>query len=245
MSHSTPDAPHASPARKPVFDTIRAILKRGFRQAEVEAIDAALDDMSPAAPGQRPAKDRGGLFSFNSVARVSNTRSGRDGRRGLRKGIKRVGPDGIALIKRFEGCARLREDGLVEAYPDPGTGGEPWTIGWGATGIGLKRGTRIGPGTVWTQKQCDQRLAQDVKRYARDVARAIGDAPTSQPQFDAMVRIHYNTGAIARATLTRRHCAGDYEGAAREFKRWNKAGGRVMKGLSRRRAAEEHLYRQG
>lgn len=244
MSHSTPDAPHASPARKPVFDTIRAILKRGFRQAEVEAIDAALDDMSPAAPGQRPAKDRGGLFSFNSVARVSNTRSGRDGRRGLRKGIKRVGPDGIALIKRFEGCARLRKDGLVEAYPDPGTGAEPWTIGWGATGAGLEPGSRIGPGTVWTQKQCDTRLASDLKRYARDVARAIGTAPTTQSQFDAMVSFHYNTGAIGRATLTKRHVARDYEGAADEFKRWNKAGGRVLKGLTRRRMEETQLYRK-
>ena len=40
-----------------------------------------------------------------------------------------IGEAGTALIKRFEGCARLRLDGLVEAYPDPGTGGEPWTIG--------------------------------------------------------------------------------------------------------------------
>ncbi|MCB2089021.1 MAG: glycoside hydrolase family protein, partial [Sphingomonadaceae bacterium] len=57
------------------------------------------------------------------------------------------------------------------------------------------------------------------------------------------VSFHYNTGAIHRATLTRKHIAGDYEGAAREFARWNKAGGRVLKGLVRRRAEEERLYR--
>ena len=67
---------------------------------------------------------------------------------------------GIALIKRFEGCARQRADGMVEAYPDPGTGGAPWTIGWGATGAD------IGPGTVWTQAQCDARLADDIARHA-------------------------------------------------------------------------------
>lgn len=151
---------------------------------------------------------------------------------------------GIALIKQFEGCARLRTDGLVEAYPDPGTGGAPWTIGWGATGRDNVHGGRIAKGTVWTQAQCDARLADDLLRYAAEVAKALGDAPTTQPQFDAMVSFHYNTGAIARATLTQKHIAGDYHSAAREFARWNRAGGRVLKGLVRRRAAETELYLQ-
>ncbi|MDC8754094.1 lysozyme [Erythrobacter sp. sf7] len=153
-----------------------------------------------------------------------------------------IGAAGIALIKRFEGCARLRNDGMVEAYPDPGTGAEPWTIGWGATGKDHVHGGRIGPNTVWSQHDCDTRLAEDLARYASDVVRAIGDAPTTQAQFDALVSFHYNTGAIARATLTARHRAGDREGAAREFARWNRAGGRVLKGLVRRRAAEAELY---
>ncbi|WP_296717748.1 lysozyme [Erythrobacter sp.] len=153
-----------------------------------------------------------------------------------------VSEAGIALIKRFEGCARLRPDGLVEAYPDPGTGAEPWTSGWGATGRDHVQGGRIGPGTVWTQGACDARLADDLVRYAADVVRALGDAPTTQPQFDALVSFHYNTGAIARATLTAKHRAGDTEGAAREFARWNRAGGRVLKGLVRRRAAEAEMY---
>jgi GH24 family phage-related lysozyme (muramidase) len=148
-----------------------------------------------------------------------------------------MGPQGLALIRQFEGCARLRPDGMVEAYPDPGTGGEPWTIGWGATGSG------IGPGTVWTQQRCDARLESDVARHARDVAIALGDAPTTQPQFDALVSFHYNTGAIARSTLLRRHLAGDYRAAEEEFARWNRAGGRVLNGLVRRRAAEARLYR--
>ncbi len=155
-----------------------------------------------------------------------------------------ISPAGIALIKRFEGCARLRTDGLVEAYPDPGTGAEPWTIGWGATGRDHVHGRRIGPGTVWTQAQADARLEQDLARFSAEVVRALGDAPTTQPQFDALVSFHYNTGAIARATLTKKHIDGDLHGAAREFTRWNRAGGRVLKGLVRRRAAEAALYLQ-
>ena len=76
---------------------------------------------------------------------------------------RHISAAGIALIKRFEGCARLRGDGTVEAYPDPGTGGEPWTIGWGATGRDDFNGAAIGPGTRWTQAQCDARLAADLR----------------------------------------------------------------------------------
>jgi len=153
-----------------------------------------------------------------------------------------ISPAGVALIKRFEGCARLRNDGMIEAYPDPGTGAEPWTIGWGATGRDHFSGGRIGEGSCWTQAQCDARLEQDLARFAAEVAAAIGSAPTTQGQFDALVSFHYNTGAIARATLTKKHIAGDQPGAAREFARWNRAGGRVLRGLVRRRAAEAELY---
>ena len=205
---------------KPLFDTIRAILGRGLRQSEVDAINAALEGRAkPSAP------------SLPERAFVPT----------------RVGPAGEALIKRFEGCARLRADGLVEAYPDPGTGGEPWTIGWGATGPDHFNGGRIRRGTIWTQAQCDQRLREDLPRYAREVMAALGPAisATSQAQFDALVSFHYNTGAIARATLTRKHIAGDFAGAQREFARWNRAGGRVLKGLVNRRAAEAELYASG
>ncbi len=150
---------------------------------------------------------------------------------------RHIGPDGIALIKQFEGCAKQRADGQFEAYPDPGTGGDPWTIGWGATGQG------IDPATVWTQAQCDARLKADLTRYSAEVTRAIAGAPTSQHQFDALVSFHYNTGAIARATLTRLHQAGNCAAAAAEFGKWVQAGGRQLTGLVRRREAEAALYR--
>lgn len=148
----------------------------------------------------------------------------------------RVSEEGKALIKRFEGCARLRTDGKIESYPDPATGGAPWTIGWGSTG------PDIGPDTVWSAHQCDARFAKDLARHAAEVADALDGCPTTQAQFDALVSFHYNTGAIRRATLTRKHKAGDYEGARAEFGRWVYAAGRKLKGLIRRRKAEADLY---
>ena len=147
-----------------------------------------------------------------------------------------IGPDGIALIKSFEGCAKKRADGMVEAYPDPGSGGDPWTIGWGSTGPDIKRGT------VWTQAQCDERFTAHVARFADGIARSLGGAATTQHQFDAMVSLHYNTGALLASTLFRLHKAGDHAGAQAQFARWNKASGKVMAGLVRRRAAEAALY---
>ncbi|QIQ86844.1 lysozyme [Erythrobacter sp.] len=208
------------------IETLRAIIGSTSRPAgdkdldEVPVPDIDLAPVPERTPAPAPAS-----VAVASVPRVAR-----------RAPVHRIGPEGIALIKRFEGCARLRPDGLVEAYPDPCSGGDPWTIGWGSTGA------EIGPGTVWTQAECDARFEADLARYAAEVAAAIGDAPTTQAQFDALVSFHYNTGAIARATLTRRHRACDHAGAAREFPRWNKAAGRVVRGLVRRRAAEAALY---
>lgn len=196
--------------RKVIFDTVRGILGRGLVQEEVARLDHAIDRASSASP------EDASLDTMQEPQTISVL--------------------GTALIKQFEGCARLRPDGLVEAYADPGTGAAPWTIGWGATGQGIV------PGTVWTQQQCDDRLASDLRRYSADVGDALAGAATTQAQFDALVCFHYNTGAIGRATLTRLHRAQDYDGAKAEFFRWNRAGGRVMKGLVRRRAAEAHLY---
>jgi GH24 family phage-related lysozyme (muramidase) len=157
---------------------------------------------------------------------------------------RNISQAGIDLLHEFEGCARKRPDGLVEAYPDPGTGAEPWTIGWGSTRNGLHG--FVNRNTVWTQRQCDERFADDLRRvYVPQVLKALDGSPVTQGQLDALVSFHYNTGAIARSTLLRKHRAGDYAGAANEFARWNRAGGRPMKGLSRRRAAEAALYRGG
>jgi lysozyme len=148
------------------------------------------------------------------------------------------GPDCAKLVQEFEGCARKQPDGTFMAYPDPGSGGDPWTIGWGSTGADIKKGV------VWTQQQCDDRFTEHLADFAEKVGNLLDGVPTTQKQFDAMVSFAYNVGVgnLAASTLLRKHKAGDFAGAALEFARWNKAAGKVLPGLTRRRAAESALY---
>jgi len=142
------------------------------------------------------------------------------------------------LIQQFEGCAKKGPDGHFAAYPDPASGGDPWTIGWGSTGPDIKKGV------VWTQAQCDERFTKHVAEFAERVAAALGGAKTTQHQFDALVSFAYNLGVanLQSSTLLKKHKAGDYAGAAAEFAKWNKAAGKVLPGLTKRRAAEAALY---
>lgn len=146
----------------------------------------------------------------------------------------KTGPAGIELIKTFEGLE-------LKAYPDPGTGGEPWTIGIGTTVY--PNGQKVRPGDVITEAQAEEYLAHDLERFERAVLKATG-GKASQHQFDALVSFFYNVGegAGSKSTLIKKHKAGDYAGAKAEFAKWNKAAGRVLAGLSRRRAAEAQLY---
>ena len=136
------------------------------------------------------------------------------------------------LVKQFEGC-------VLKAYPDPGSGGDPWTIGVGATGPDIKRGV------VWTQQQADDRLSEDLTRFEAGVAKLVGTAPTTQGQFDALVSLAFNIGLgnLQASTLLRLHKEGNYDGAAAQFARWNRAAGKVMNGLTKRRLAEARVYR--
>lgn len=156
-------------------------------------------------------------------------------------------PAGYGLIKRKE---TLR----LVAYADPQTGAEPWTVGWGATGPG------IGPGTVWTRSQSDQRLVADVC-HREDILRQAVTVPLTQGQFDALVSILYNVGA-GRAnvpgkrgrdgiitlrngnpsTLLRKLNAGDYDGARAQFLLWVSPGSNVEHGLTIRREEELALW---
>lgn len=136
------------------------------------------------------------------------------------------------LVRRFEGLK-------LHAYPDPGSGGEPWTVGWGATGAD------IGPTTVWTQEQADERLHADLGAFGHAVSLLLGHAPTTQHQLDALTSFAFNLGtpALATSTLLRMHLAGNFDGAANQFQFWIHAGGRVMPGLITRRSSEATLYR--
>ncbi|MBV9842766.1 MAG: glycoside hydrolase family protein [Sphingomonadaceae bacterium] len=149
---------------------------------------------------------------------------------------------GPTELKPSEACFKTimaAEGCRLEAYPDPATGGDPWTIGWGTIGEGIARGVS------WTQQQCDERLASDVTDFAAGVAHLLDGCSTSQAQFDALTSFSYNLGlsALGDSTLLRLHRAGDFDAAAGEFGKWIHANGKVMAGLVKRRAAEAALYR--
>jgi GH24 family phage-related lysozyme (muramidase) len=96
-----------------------------------------------------------------------------------------------------------------------------------------------------TQEEAERLLANRLEReFEAGVLKMIGDAPTTENQFSALVSLAYNigVGALGRSTVLKRHLDGDYEGAAKAFAMWNKGGGRVLKGLVRRRKEEADLY---
>lgn len=141
---------------------------------------------------------------------------------------------GIKNIKDFEGCS-------LTAYPDPGTGGAPWTIGYGWTHP--VDGKPIKPGMTIKQETADRLLKTGLVSYENDVLK-MAKVKLTQGQFDALVSFAYNVGsrALSTSTLLRKLNDRDVKGAADEFLRWNKAGGKVLNGLTRRREAERALF---
>lgn len=138
---------------------------------------------------------------------------------------------GIAVIKQFEGCK-------LTAYQDSvGV----WTIGYGWTQP--VDGKPIRAGMTIKQETAERLLKTGLVSYESDVSRLVKVGVT-QGQFDALVSFTYNLGArsLSTSTLLRKLNAGDYAGAADEFLRWNKAGGKVLNGLTRRREAERALF---
>ena len=139
---------------------------------------------------------------------------------------RQINQEGLDLIKRFEGFKS-------RAYRDPvGV----VTIGWGHT-----KTARLGQ-TI-TNQQGEALLRQDIAEFERAVETLI-EVPLTDNQYAALVSLAFNigAGALRRSTLRQKINAGDYAGAAREFLRWDKAGGRVLRGLSRRRYAEMTLF---
>lgn len=148
--------------------------------------------------------------------------------------MRNIGAAGLALLQASEG---LR----LTSYQDSvGV----WTIGWGHTGREVKAGQTI------TKEQAVSLLETDLGKFERGVEAAV-KVPLTQNQFDALVCFTYNVGfgevkrnisGLLTSTLLRLLNSGDYAGAAGQFPRWNKAGGVVLPGLTKRRNAERQLF---
>ncbi|WP_336950860.1 lysozyme [Acinetobacter sp. AS167] len=137
---------------------------------------------------------------------------------------------GIDLIKGFE-------DLRLKAYDD-GVG--VWTIGYGTTAI---NGIAVKKSDTCTAEQAKSYMAQDLRKFESAVNTAL-KVPLNQNQFDALVSLTYNIGisAFKSSTLLKKLNVKDYKGAAEQFPRWNRGGGRVLNGLIKRRKIEMELF---
>jgi lysozyme len=139
----------------------------------------------------------------------------------------------VALIASFEGYS-------PRAYDD-GVGVQ--TVGFGSTRN--PDGTQVKAGDTVTPQRAVVMLAHDADRIARELADCIGPVPLYQSEWDAYVSWAYNIGSAAacKSTLVKKlhQTPPDYEGACLELLRWNRAGGRVLPGLTKRRESEYRL----
>lgn len=140
--------------------------------------------------------------------------------------MRHINEEGLALIKNFEGLH-------LTAYQ---CSGHVWTIGYGHTRT-VRRGMTITP------SEAEQLLKEDLFIAERAVARLV-QVPLSDNQFSALVSFTFNVGVgnLENATLLKLLNRGWYEQVPAQFARWTKAGGEVLGGLARRRAAEARLW---
>ena len=138
----------------------------------------------------------------------------------------KISQEGVNLIKHFEGCR-------LEAYKCPAG---VWTIGYGHT-KGVKEGDAI------EQEAAEAFLIEDLEAFEQAVARLV-KVPITQQQFDALVSFTFNLGAgnLAASTLLRKLNNYQYIEIPEQMMRWVKAGGQVLDGLVKRRAAEAALF---
>ena len=152
----------------------------------------------------------------------------------------KIGEKGLALIKEFEGCK-------LQSYKCPAG---VWTIGIGSTRYA--DGTPVKANQALPGEAAAMALLKDtITQYELDVTSLV-KVPITQNQFDALVSFAYNFGSdidkddiaegLGDSTLLKKLNVGDYAGAAKEFHKWNKSGGKPLAGLTRRRNAEAELF---
>ena len=138
----------------------------------------------------------------------------------------KISNTGIDLIKHFEGCE-------TAAYKCPAG---VWTIGYGHI-------KGVQEGDVITETQAHEMLVEELSEYENYIHDLV-ECPLNQNQFDALVSWVFNLGSgnLASSTLLRVLNSGEYKGVPEQIMRWNKAGGKVLAGLTKRRQAEAELF---
>ena len=144
----------------------------------------------------------------------------------------KISPRGLELIKDFEGFS---SSAYLDVVNIP-------TIGWGNTFY--EDGTKVKMGDQISKTDALKLLEVVANRDFADKIFPSIKVKVTQSQFDAMVSLAYNigTGAFLKSTLLKKVNAGDFAGAGEQFLRWNKAGGKEVLGLTRRREREKQLF---
>ena len=138
-----------------------------------------------------------------------------------------ISDEGFDLIKHFEGCE-------LEAYK---CAAGVWTIGYGHT-------KDVQEGDVWNKEKAEFMLWRELEDEYEVYVNDLVTVPINQSQFDALVSWVYNLGPanLKNSTMLKKLNAGEYEEVPGQMKKWNKANGKVLEGLIRRRAAESLLF---
>ena len=137
-----------------------------------------------------------------------------------------ISQEGLSLIKKFEGCK-------LQSYK---CAAGVWTIGYGSTN-GIEEGMEI------SQERADMLLLEDVEVFEKAVNELV-EVPLEQNQFDSLISWTFNLGPtnLKNSTLLKVLNNKNYDEVPTQIKRWNKAGGKVLQGLIRRREAEALLF---
>lgn len=138
---------------------------------------------------------------------------------------------GLQLIKDCEGCK-------LKAYPDPATGAEPWTIGYGHTGPEVKKGMVI------NLYVAEELLQKDLFKFCTQVTALCASIKLTDNQYSALVSLVYNIGPenFKKSTLLKLLLKSEFDAASQEFIKWDKAAGKEMTGLTKRRQMEANLF---
>lgn len=139
---------------------------------------------------------------------------------------------GLRLLAKHEGLS-------LKAYKCPAG---VWTIGYGNTFY--EDGTKVKEGDIITRQRAEDLLRIIANDFAKNV-KALVKQPLTLEKFDALVSFAYNVGVgnFAKSTLLKKVNANPLDPTIRaEFEKWNKANGRVLKGLVTRRKEEADLY---
>lgn len=153
-----------------------------------------------------------------------------------------ISSNGLNLIKKQEGYAKRIANGMAQGYPDPATGGEPYTIGYGTTSAVVN--VKITLQTVIDKATAEQWLLEAINEIFLPKLKDTVNSELTQNQIDACLSLMYNigTGAWATSTVKNRINSGNWCGAAEAILWWRKADGRVIQGLVNRRNEERSLF---